>query len=236
MGKLSQLLRWHKEVVLSDPSGKEVQKVYVRIISDADLEDSYRAARVASAEKRARLRDVDSNDFKDEILAFGEASEQQCKDIINTARSHTWLSQAQSTVVRGELVKISEIAIDPDAPTLEELERLDQENKKVDDQYAKDIEDYIEVKRKELEAELNNLTLNEIRSVAQAELIVLLPLTSFLNELNDQKTWRSVYTDKEFKERGFDSVDDFREMLLPLREQLINAYVELEEGAGDLKN
>lgn len=236
MGTLSQLLRWRKEITLKDEQGNDIKKVWVRVISDHDLSEAYKLARVASAEKRARLRDVDSVDFKDEVLSFNEATEEECRALIRAARENAWTSQALSTVVRGDEVKLSEIAIDPDAPTLEEQEKLDAANKEVDEKYQKDLEEFSEQKRKEMEAELEKLSLEQLRVLAQAEATILLPLVVFMNELNDQKVWRSVYEDKEFIVRGFDSVEDFRETKEVLRNQVTQAYAELESGMEDIKN
>lgn len=236
MGTLSQLLRWKKEVVLKTPEGKDLRKVWVRIIGDYDLQEAYRFARIASAEKRAKLRDIDSIEFKDEVLTFEDATDDECKALIFAARENAWTSQALSAVVRGDEVKISEVAVDPDAPTLEELEKLDAENKKVDEKYRKDIEEFVNQKRIEGQAEIDALTLDQLRILAQAEASVLLPLTIFMHELIDEKTWRGVYEDEDCTKRGFESLQDFRQMLEPLRDQLTAAYAELEAGLDDLKN
>src|SRR6185295_9691243 len=186
MGTLSELMRWKSELVLLTPDGKELKKVYLRIIGDNDLQESYRLARVASAEKRKRLRDVDSVDFKDEVLSWNDATEDECKALIRAARENHWGSQAFSAVVRPDEAKISEVAIDPDAPTLEEQEKLDTINKEIDEKYAKDLEEYVATKRTELEAELDQLKIEDLRVLAQAETVVVLPLTVFMNELLDQ--------------------------------------------------
>lgn len=236
MGTLSKLLRWNKEFTIKAPDGSDLKKVWIRVIGDYDLQEAYKLARIASAEKRAKLRDVDSDDYKDQIAAFKDASEEECRSLIFAARENAWTSQALSIVVRPDEIKISEIAIDPDAPTLEEQERLDAENKKIDEEYQKLIKDYVDQKKIELEAELSKLDIDNLRLVAQTEATVLLPLTVFLNELIDQKVWRGIYEDKEMTIRGFDSVQDFREMKQELRNQLTQVYLELEEGLDDLKN
>lgn len=236
MGTLSQLLRWNTSLMLKNVDGTDLKTVWLRVIGDHDLQEAYKLARIASAAKRGRLKDIDSIDFKDEILSFADASEEECKALINAARDNAWTSQALSTVVRGDEVKLESVAIDPDAPTLEEQERVDRENLEVDTKYQKDIEEFVAQKRVESKAELDTLDIDQLRLLAQAEATVLLPLTVFMNELIDQKTWRAVYVDKDFKERGFDSVEDFRDMLEPLRQQLIEAYAKLEAGLDDLKN
>ena len=236
MGTLSNLMRWKSEYTLKSPDGKDLKKVYLRIIGDNDLQESYRLARIASAEKRDKLRDVDSNDFKDQVLSWKDATEDECKALIRAARENNWQTQAFSIVVRPDEVKLADIALDPDAPTLEEQEKLDAANIEVDVNYQKALEEFIETKRNELTDELSKLSIEELRLLAQAETVVVLPLTVFMNELLDQKVWRAVYEDKDMTEHGFISVEDYRSMLQPLRDQLAGAYLELEQGADDLKN
>jgi len=231
MGTLSELLRWKKKVQLTDDTA-----AWVRIIGDWDLQESYKLARIASAKKREALRNINSSDFQDEIQAFSDASKEECLSLIRAARSNQWVSEALSAVVRPDEVKLSEIAIDPDAPTLEEQEKLDAENTKIDLDYKKAIEDYSKQKELELESELNVLDLKDLQMLAQVEASTILPLTVFMNELQDQKIWRSVYDDEACKKRSFSSIEDFREMLAPFKEKLIQAYNELETGSESLKN
>jgi len=55
-------------------------------------------------------------------------------------------------------------------------------------------------------------------------------------ELNNQKVWRSTYIDKNLKERGYSSVDEFKDAHPVVRNQLIDAYRALEIGPEELKN
>src|ERR1041384_4734270 len=110
MGTLSQLMRWKTDLTLKKPDGTDLKKVYIRIIGDHDLQDAYKLARVASTEKRARVKDVDSIDFKDEILSWKEATEEECKALIRAARENSWSTQALSVVVRPDEAKMSEVA------------------------------------------------------------------------------------------------------------------------------
>ncbi len=236
MGKISELLRWKDSLVLKNQKGEPLETVWVRIIGDYDLQEAYRLARVASSEKRRALRDVDSTDFKDQVLIFAEGSEEECKALIKASRGASWASQAFSVVVRGDEVKIDEIAVDPDAPTLEEQEKLDEANKKVEIEYSEAINEYIRQKEVELDTELASLSLEDLRLQAQVEATVMLPLTTFMSELQEQKVWRAVYDDKECKKRSFSSIEEFRDSVDIIKEQLIEKYNELEVGLDEIKN
>lgn len=231
MGTLSELLRWKRSVTLAPDT-----TVWVRIVGDWDLQESYKLARIASAKKREALRNIDSTDFQDEVKAFSDASEDECKALIKAARGNQWVAEAFSAVVRPEEAKISEIAIDPDAPTIEEQEKLDAANAQIDLDYQKAIEDYSNQKEIELDSELKSLSIDDLRVLAQVEASVIIPLTVFMSELQDQKVWRSVYDDETCKKRSFSGIEDYRSMLKQFKDKLAETYTELETGADNLKN
>lgn len=242
MGTLSQLLRWKKEIILKNgdkpilENGKP-KTVWIRIIGDYDLQESFKIARRKSAEFRAALRDVDSNEYKETVLPLQTTSREDCEEVIRAARATNWTNMAISAVVKPDLATIEEIAVDPDAATLEEQERVDAENALLDAKYEEEISEFIKTKEAELEVELKQLDDDQIRLLAQVEVSVIIPLTVFLNEVQDQKIWRAVYEDKDFKIRGFSDVDDYRQTPEIIKTQLINAYSELEGFSGeDIKN
>ncbi len=232
MGTLSELLRWKKSIKLAKDT-----TVWVRIIGDWDLQEAYKLARIASAKKREALRDISTPDFQDEIKAFEDATQEECAALVKAARSNQWVAEAFSTVVRPEEVKLSEVSVDPDAPTLEEQEKFDAENNKIDIEYRKALEDYSKQKELELEAELKDLSLEDLRILAQVEASIIIPLTVFMNELQDQKLWRGTYDDEECRKRSFSSMEDFRSTVTrAIKDKLIEGYTELESRVDDLKN
>src|SRR3989304_2471057 len=155
---------------------------------------------------------------------------------IKTARGANWNAEAISITIREDEPKIDEFAVDPDAPTLEEQEKLDAETKKRELNYETKLEEYINTRTKELEDSLESLTLEDIRKIAKFEVSNLLPLSIFLQEVQDQKVFRSVYEDKLLKDRGFNTVEEFRGAHPFIKQQLINAYNNLEIGPDEVKN
>src|SRR3990170_5609765 len=150
MGQLVDLLRWKKEVLLKDISGNPLKSVYLRIIGDYDLQESYRLARIASSKKRALLRDTESDDYKDEVNILDEATPEQCLEIIMAAKSTAFENEAVSANERPELLGIDAVAMDPDAPTLEEQETLDKKREDAEQAYQKNLVEYVETKKAEL--------------------------------------------------------------------------------------
>lgn len=236
MGQLVDLLRWKKEITLKNMDGNPLRTVYLRIIGDYDLQESYRLARIASSKKRALLRDIESDDYKDEVNILDDATSEQCLEIILAAKSTLFENEAVAANERPELLEIETVAIDPDAPTLEEQEILDKKREEFEQEYQKKLVEYVETKKVELTTLLESLSLKEQQAMAKEELSNIVALGVFMEELNNQKVWRSTYIDKYFKERGYSSADEFRDAHPMIRNQLIDAYRLLEIGPEELKN
>ena len=243
MGKLTELLRWKKKVILIDSQGEVLRdtkgkpvEVWIRILGDEDQQMAYKMARIRSAVKRALLRNPDTVDYKDEILPIMEADVDICKELVKVSKRTEYTTDALANVVRPELPKMEEIAIDADAPSLEEQEKLDKLTEEVEEEYQKAIVDYIDTRMAELETHLNSIDADEIRSEAMYETSNALALNAFMTEVAEEKTWRAVYLDEKCSQRAFDGVDDFRELPSIPKTQLIEAYDALEMSPDDIKN
>jgi hypothetical protein len=236
MGKLQNLLRWKREVPIKDRKGEVVETVYMRIIGDADQQEAYRIARIESSKLRASLKDTTSERYLDQVEALNEANEEQCKAIIDVALDNTFTQEAFANVERPEEPRIAEIAVDPDAPTLEEQEKLDAAVEKADLDYRKAITEYVEQKKIELEARLSTLPIEELREEAKRETTSVLALGEFLQRSQDEKVWRGTYDDAKLKDRSFGGYEDFNQLDSFIKEQLREAYLELETDPETVKN
>src|SRR5512139_1555388 len=166
MGKLTNLLKWKKTISRKDEKGflvrnenNEPVKGYMRIIGNKDLEDASLAARYASAIKRAELSDKESQAYVTGVAIFEEATKEQCIEMIVQGNSANWAGEAFSSVQMLDLPKLEEVAIDPDAPTLVELEKLDQLINETNASYRKELNEYVTAKEKILRAELESKAL-----------------------------------------------------------------------------
>ncbi len=253
--KIADLLKWRDVVTLVNEDGKEIGedgqplevdeegntkgeplKVYLRIIGDDDLSASYRLARIASAAKRRSLEDKSSVDWEEASRPIMEAKAEECKVLIKQARTSNLEAEARAGVPRPDLPELEEFAADPDAATLAEQEQFEDAIEKVNEDYEKAVSDYMETRIKIIEDELSNYDLKKLRETALDEIGTILALGEFYAELFDQKTSRACYLDKTYKERAFDSVEEFKSASTVIKDQLINAYVALESRAGDVKN
>jgi len=246
--KIADLLKWRDVVTLKNEQGEEIDetgqpteegkgvKVYLRVIGDFDLSESYRLARLASAEKRRNLEDKTSTDWQEATRPIKEATAEQATVLIKQARSSNLEAEARANVPRPDLPDIEEFAVDPDAASLAEQEKLEAAIEKIDEDYEKAVSDYIETRTTIIEAELATHSLEELRDLAMDEIGTVLALGEFYAELFDQKTARACYLDKTCKEKAFDTVDEFKSTASIIKGQLIDAYIKLEQGSSDVKN
>lgn len=237
MASLVDLLRYKEEVEIRHPkTGEVLRKVWVRILGDFDLNKAYKASRIASNEKRAALRNPETEDYKDEVLGLIELSRMEQVEVIKTARLASFATEAQVAVDRPELPKLEEIALDPDGPSLEELEKLDKEEEEVETTYQSKIQEYIDTKQKELEDELEKKSDKEILELAQIEISNVIPFSIFMNELTDYKLLYGVFKDHACKEREFQSIEDVKNTPSSIKDQIIFAMNRLELGQTEIKN
>lgn len=236
MGSLSDLFKYKKEIEIKDPDTDEViQKVWIRVLGDDDLKEAYKWARVASSQKRANLRDVNSIEHKDEIAQLDGVPQENLVSIILAARETDIANEASVVVIREDLPKLEDITSRPDAPSLEDQERLDRLTEEIETQYQAKIQDYIDTKLAEAGAKLMELPLEEVLVLAKSDLANIQALEAFVNELNDQKAYRGTYDDKPCKIRSFDSIEDFKGAHSLLKLQIITEYNKLEMGSDEVK-
>jgi len=237
MVSLVDLFRYKEEVDIKHPkTGEIIKKVWIRILGDFDLNKAYKASRILSSEKRIALRNPDTDDYKDEVLGIAELSRVEQEDIIKTARLSNFISESSAIVKRSDLPKLEELALDADAPTLEELEKLDSAEKEEDEEYKKRVQDYISQKQLELEQELSKLSDSGILTLSQHEISNVLPFGVFMSELSDQKLLYGVFMDKACKEREFNSIEDIKNTPQTIKDQLLTVLEKLEMGQEDIKN
>ena len=243
MGSLTNLLKWKKTITILDKNGKPVfgedgkpRKVYMRVVGDQALKESYSIARVVSAEKRKRLRDTNSMDYKTEVDIFEGASKEATIQSIKIANASVWTSQAMSVVVRPDEIGLETVAADPDAPTLEEQEKCDALNKEQNEKYVQSLQEYVLQQSNILETELALMSEEELKEVAKKAQIDNIPLGAFLERVQMEKTWRGCFDDEKHTVHSFDNFEDFIDLETHIKAQLISEYTKLEFTGEDAKN
>lgn len=236
MGILSDLFKWKRQIEIKGSDDSVQATVWIRILGDWDLSESYKAARVESAKMRVKIRDEQSDDYLNEVSALETFTDEELRLLIRNTKASDYLTEAFAVLNRGELPSIEEVAAQPDGPTLEEQEKLDKLTKEIDEKYQKDVSDYIEAKSEELYTKLKKLKREELYGEAKKAIQDLIPTRVFSTELADQKAYRATYEDEACKIRAFPNVQEFRNADTAVRTQIIVAYSTLEINPEELKN
>ncbi len=243
MGKLSNLLKWHKTILVKDERGVPLKDgkgkpvtVTIRIIGDRDLEEASKIARLASYTKRLNLANVDSDEYKDEVGMWNDADKESCIQMIMAGEGANWSSEALSNVERPDLPTLESVSLDPDAPSLAELEKLDSKTKAIEDDYRKRLTEYTEARQEVLLAELQEITVEDARERAKQAAIIISSIETYLNVLLDEKVWRAVYSDDKMTQREFNTREEFDALHTIVKNLLRLTYQELESGIENIKN
>lgn len=236
MASLKDLLKYKDKVEIKDQKEKIIATVWVKILGDEELNLAYKLSRVASTTKRARLNDVESLDYRDEIEVIAELPRETQEQMIIESYTNKFLSEAYVKVDREELPELDEVAAEPDAPSLQEQEMLDALLVKQEITFQERLNQYKEGRLSELKQRLSTNTDEEILAEARKEVINVIPLQTFFAELTAQKIFRGTFKDEACKHRAYDDPEEFRDTHSFIKEQLISAYTKLEIAPDEIKN
>jgi hypothetical protein len=242
--KIADLLKYRTSIVLTKQNGESILDdkgipivVYLRIIGDDDLVASHRMARFASSAKRRALQDKDSLDWKEATQPIIEGSAEELRVYIKQAKTSNLTAEARSSVPRPDLPELEEFAADPDAASLFEKEQFEEAVDKVEADYQKALEEYIDIRTRVINEDLAAIEdIEKLREIALDNVSVLLCIGEYYAELYDQQTYRACYLDNTYRERAFDSVEEFKSADSFIKNQLIDKYLALEADPEQIKN
>lgn len=236
MATLDDLLRYKDKVVLKNQKGKTIKTAWVKVLGDEDVKEAFRASRLASAAHRALLRNKETDTYKDERAAIEEQTREQHIELILASKENVFANEAPLIVPREDLPEMEEVSAMPDAPTLEEQERLDTAIEELDNKFRNALEEYIQTKLNEVKAEIEEKSDEEVLEMAWVEYVNIEALRAFMEELANQQGFRGTFEDEACKKKGFSSVEGFKNAHASIKNQIINAYKELELSNDDIKN
>lgn len=233
---IADLLRYKQKVDLRR-NNEVIGSVWLRVLGDYDLQLCYKQARIASAKMRAALRTVGSLEYEDHISVIPtNNSREECVTLIKQSKLNNFLAEAYASIDREEPPKIDEVAAEPDAPTLEEQEKLDKISEDQESTFQQKIRQYMEEHTTTLEAELAQKSDDEIFAMTQFEMSNVLSLGEFQTEVQTQKVYRATFTDEKCKTRAFADIDEYRNAHTSIKDQLLFAYNALELSPDEIKN
>jgi hypothetical protein len=226
---ISQLFLWKGEVPIVDNQRKEVATVYMRVVGDKDLNK----ARIYSLRRSAELRAALNNKKSDEYHAFISNVKFTDRETMIAGVKLLMIGDFGSEARRNVIIKF------PKEPTSDAaLEEHEAYQKKVDefpehfgDQVNKEMERLIKVEEKRLKKLSDDKVFDEYKKltvnyVCQEEMSRV-----FL----DQCTFHATYMDSEYKKRYFKSFSLYEDISSEVKDQLRQAYKDLELGMTELK-
>jgi hypothetical protein len=226
---ISKIFIWGKEFAVLDKDDKVIQKLYIRLLGDADLNRARVYALRKSAELRKNLRTVDS-DERIALIFDPESLEDERLVTLIVGLSIRELTQA---AVRGLKLAFPK-SPKSDAP-LEDLETYQQEI----DEYASKREAAI---KKNLEKEVEKLT-KILQKLSREELTKRYENTlineaceqEVINRFREASAFYGTYRDKNFKKKYFRNIEDFQDLPTDIKNQFIAAQQSIELSGEDLK-
>jgi hypothetical protein len=226
---ISPLFNWGKEFTLTSVNGEEIIKVWLRLVGDADLNRARIYALRKSAEKRKNLRTEDSDDRLAFLLEKGELERERLIAIC--------VLFASKDLAR-EAIKNVKVPLPKEPKSDAKTELFEKYQKQIDD-YPKKREEalraYISKEVDKLTIELQKRTDDELYNLYINYVTDELCEEEMLAAFKEMCTYFGTYKDPQFKQRFFDSFEDFANLDGYLKQQFMSTYASLDISTDDLK-
>jgi hypothetical protein len=226
---ISKLFNWGKEFEITDNVGKVIAKVYIRLVGDAELNQSRVKALRNSAQLRKSLRTQGS----DENLAYiPDLDSIDSHNIIEVI-----LNNEVSSITR-EVMYSLDIPL-PKEPrsdsSIEEQEKYQEEVDKYPAKRNKILLDRVNKQLDKKRKEYSTKTKEELYKILTNIIIDKLCEEHMMKSFKEWCTYFGTYKDKDFKYRLCKTFDEFSNLAPEFKEQLINGYDSLDLVSDDLK-
>lgn len=226
---ISKLFAWGREVTIVDSIGEDLFTVFMRVVGDAEINQARVYALRKSAELRKKLKIKDS----DERLAFiPELDEVETENIIELILNQSIKDLASKIVKEIQFPLPKELKSDT---TLEEEEKyqkeVDEWPEKRELFISEKIQQRLEVEREKLKKQDKKELIKEFENI----LINNMCESEMIKSFTEMSAYFSVYKTDSYKERVFNSVEEFSNLPSNIKEQFIRNYESLDIRADDLK-
>jgi len=226
---ISKLFNWGLGFPIQDDDGKELFKVYIRLVGDAELNRARVFALRKSAELRRQLKKEDS----DERLAFIPFYELVEKEELVQSLLLFNTKFLTSEALREVKVTMKK---EPDSDaTLEEQE----EYQAWVDNYPKEreakIREYVQERVGNIEKELMEKDKETLYKDFERAVTDQLCENEMMLKYRDMCAYLGSYKDKEYKELFFKDFGEFENLPKNIKDQFLESYLSLEIGGEDLK-
>lgn len=226
---LSRLLSWRRKFTIMDTKNEPFD-VFIRLVGDAEVNQSRVYAIRQSNEYRRKLRDSNSDEHITYIPEMSELTKEQLIESVLSYSMREFTEQARDDAKLPEPKELSGSA------TLEDQEKYQAEVDSYPARQQEHLKTYVEKLIDKKRKELGKLSEEKIYSSLVSLLIDHLCENRMLEAFRDMTTYLGTYSDPDYKVKLFESISDFIDLPSEIKRQLIDKYNILELGLDELKN
>lgn len=220
---MAKLFRWRTSVTYNGVT------LYLRVVSDATVEDARRAALLAARKLRKELRDQASDEYLLHLDAYDEYTRDELSAVIQIAASREIMREYLNTNPRPRLDPL------PDHPSQEQLEEFEAAKADRDEAYITAMQEHVEAWRVEFEQRLATMTDEQLRAGAKRYRTDELCETLFNSVFETYVVAASVYVDERYAKRAF-TVEEYKQLPTEVQRTLYDAYNTMNIATDDVKN
>ncbi len=226
---ISQLFLWKGEVPIVDELQKEVATVYMRVVGDKDLNK----ARIYSLRRSSELRAALNNKKSDEYHAFISNVKFTDRETMIAGVKLLMMGDFGSEARRNVVIKFPK---EPKSDAaLDEQEAYQKEIDDFPEHFGERVNDEIERLVKAEEKRIKKLSDDEVFDKYKKLTVNYICQEEMSRVFLDQCTFYATYKDSKYKKRYFKSFSSYEDIAPEVKDQLRQAYKNLELGMTELK-
>ncbi len=227
---IEKLFHWGKEFELFDRYNNITEKVWMRLVGDAEINRARVFAIRKSADLRKQLKDPDS-DYR---IAFVSA----IYDIVDQEHLIKLIGYLQTKKFSQDAVRdirFPSIKEPKSTATLEEQEQYQAQVDAYEQKRQEKLTQYVVARLEESEQELKGKDLSVLQKQYEKLMIDELCENEMVEKFRDCCVYFGTYRDEAFRERYFKEFDEFANLPTEFKDQLVENYTGLEVNVQELK-
>jgi len=226
---ISKLFSWGGEFDVLDTDKKTLSKVFIRLVGDADLNKARIFALRKSAQLRKKLRTKNS----DERLAYiPDFLELEKESLVEAVLAYSLKD------ISADIVKNLNLVLPKEPKSEASLEEQEKYQEEVDNWPTERHKMILSKMKEETDKEkvkLTRLSKKRLEKLYETYVISIICNDEMTSKFLEFCTFLGIYKDEDYKNRMFDSLDEFTNLIPSIKNQLIEYYSSLDIGLSELK-
>jgi hypothetical protein len=220
---IESLFRWKKQVTVGETT------LYMRVVSDAVIEDARKAALIASRRLRQSLRDVTSDDYLIYLDGVVEFTDEELRNAVTSLSSRD--------IAREYVNQNPRPVIEPlgDYPTQEQQEEHEAAKEARESEYFEALQAHLVSWQNEFTAGIARLSREQLEAMYKKHRADRVCEDEFTRAFEEFVVAASVYSDEKYRNRAF-TVVEYRQLPTKVKEYLRTEYNTLSMQMDDVKN